>query len=322
MPDAHAPRLLDRVRIAARLRHMSRRTEQAYVGWIRRFIIFHDRRHPSELSAREVVAFLSHLAVTGRVAPSTQNQALSALLFLYRAVLDRPLEGLDAAVRARATRPIPVVMSRDEVRSVLAQLGPRDRLVATVLYGGGLRLLEGLRLRVKDIDVDRRQLLVRQGKGRRDRRCPFPVRLRRPLLEHLERVRCLHQEDRRNGVGVFLPDALDAKYPRASTDWEWYWVFPAQRAAVERRTGARFRHHLHETSLQRAVKHAARAAHLRKRVTCHSFRHSFATHLLENGADIRTVQELLGHRDLKTTMIYTHVVENGPLGVTSPADRL
>jgi len=325
VPDAQPPRLLDRVRHAARLRHMSHRTEEAYLGWVRRFVSFHGRRHPAEMGATEVVAFLSYLAVTRRVAAPTQNQALSALLFLYRTVLERPLEGLDAAVRAHAPRPIPVVLSRDEVRAVLARLAPRDRLVATLLYGGGLRLLEGLRLRVKDIDIDRRQVLVRQGKGARDRRCPFPVRLRQPLLEHLARVRRLHQRDQRSGVGVPLPEALGVKYPSASTEWEWYWLFPAQRVTVARhsaRARKLFRHHLHETAVQRAVKQAARSAAIPKRVTSHTFRHSFATHLLEDGADIRTVQELLGHRDLKTTMIYTHVLECGPLGVTSPADRL
>ena len=325
MPEARPPRLLDRVREAARLRHMSRRTEEAYAGWIRRFIGFHGTRHPAQMGANEVVAFLSYLAVTRHVAPPTQNQALSALLFLYRVVLDHPLEGLDAAVRAHAPRPIPVVLSRDEVRAVLARFAPRDQLVATLLYGGGLRLLEALRLRIKDIDIDRRQVLVRQGKGARDRRCPFPVRLRQPLLEHVARIRRLHQRDRRDGVGVALPEALGVKYPSAGTEWEWYWLFPAQRATVHHETahaGALYRHHLHETVFQRAVKQAARAAAIPKRVTSHTFRHSFATHLLEDGADIRTVQELLGHRDLKTTMIYTHVLECGPLGVTSPADRL
>jgi integron integrase len=321
MPTAQPPRLLDRVRNATRLQHFSRRTEEAYVGWIRRFIVFHGKRHPDEMGAPEVVAFLSHLAVEGGVAAPTQNQALSALLFLYRVVLDRPLEGLDA-VRARAVRPLPVVLSRDEVRAVLARLAPRDRLIATLLYGGGLRLLEGLRLRVKDLDIARRQVLVRQGKGGRDRRCPLPMRMQRTLLAHIERVRRTYQEDRRNGIGVPLPDGLERKYPNAGAEWGWYWLFPAGRPTVDRRTGALFRYHLHETVLQRAVKHAAREAQLPKRVTCHTFRHSFATHLLESGADIRTVQELLGHRDLKTTMIYTHVLETGPLGVTSPADRL
>ncbi len=299
---APQPRLLDRVRHAARLRHLSRRTEEAYLGWIIRFLAFHGRRDADAMGAAEVVEFLSYLAVTRRVAAPTQNQAFSALLFLYRTVLDHPLEGLDAAVRAQTRRAIPVVMSRDEVRAMLAQFVPRDRLIATLLYGSGLRLLEGLRLRVKDIDIDRRQVLVRRGKGARDRRCPFPMRLRQPLLEHLSRVRRVYQIDRRNGIGVPLPDALDVKYPGARMEWEWYWLFPAQRCTAEDRTGELFRHHLHETVIQRAVKHAARAANMRKRITSHTFRHSFATHLLEDGADIRTVQELLGHRDLQTTM--------------------
>jgi integron integrase len=273
------------------------------------------------MGEREVVHFLSHLAVDREVSASTQNQALSALLFLYRCVLERDLEDLDA-VRAQATRSLPVVLSRDEVRAVLAALAPRDRLVATLLYGSGLRLLEGLRLRIKDVDVERRQVLVREGKGCRDRRCPFPMRLRRPLLEHVDRLRRVHAADRANGIGVRLPHALGAKLRGAGNQWEWYWLFPALRATADDRTGELFRHHLHETVIQRAVKRAARAARIRKRVTSHTFRHSFATHLLEDGSDIRTVQELLGHRDLKTTMIYTHVLETGPLGVTSPADRL
>jgi integron integrase len=321
MPAAQPPRLLDRVRQAARLRHMSRRTEEAYVGWIRRFILFHDKRHPDAMGAREVVAFLSHLAIDEEVAGPTQNQALAGLLFLYRIVLERPLEGLDA-VRARAPRPLPVVLSRDEVRAVLAQLAPRDQLVATLLYGAGLRLLEGLRLRVKDVDFGRHQVLVRRGKGGRDRRCPLPLRLQRPLHAHLERIRRSYEHDRHNGVAAPLPDGLARKYPVAGGEWGWYWLFPARRVTVDRATGEVFRYHLHETAVQRAVKQAARVAGLAKRVSCHTFRHSFATHLLEGGSDIRTVQELLGHRDLKTTMIYTHVLETGPLGVTSPADRL
>ena len=322
MAQTRGPKLLDRVRSAARLRHMSRRTEATYLGWIRRFVHFHGMRHPGELGSAEVVAFLDHLAVERDVSSSTQNQALSALLFLYREVLGVPLEGLDAATRARTTRPLPVVLSRDEVRAVLDALSARDRLVATLLYGGGLRLLEALRLRVKDLDLDRRQLTVRQGKGRRDRRCPLPGRVRRPLLEQLESVRRLHRHDRERGTGVRLPDALERKYPGATREWGWYWIFPARRVSVDRRTGELFRHHLHETVLQRSVKRAARRAGVTKRVTCHTFRHSFATHLLEDGADIRTVQELLGHRELKTTMIYTHVLDRGPLAVTSPADRL
>jgi len=322
MAEKRPPKLLERVRSAMRLRHMSRRTEDTYIGWIKRYVRFHDVRHPREMGATEVVAFLDHLAVERDVSASTQNQALAALLFLYREVLEQPLEGLDAATRARRTRPLPVVLTRDEVRRVLAALPPRDRLMATLLYGGGLRLLEALRLRVKDLDLDRRQLIVRQGKGRRDRRCPLPTLVRRPLLEHLEAVRSQYRHDRSRGAGVRLPDALERKYPGAGSEWGWYWVFPAGRTTADTRSGELFRHHLHETVLQRAVKRAAQRAGVAKRVTCHTFRHSFATHLLEDGSDIRTVQELLGHRDLKTTMIYTHVLDAGPLGVTSPADRL
>ncbi len=322
LPSVRSPRLLDRLRLALRVRHYSPRTEEAYTAWVRRFILFHDKRHPAELGSREIATFLTDLAVRHRVSPATQNQALAALLFLYRELLDREVAGLDTAVRARATRPLPVVLGRDEVRAVLARLGARDELVATLLYGSGLRLLECLRLRVKDLDFERRQLTVRQGKGRRDRRAPLPARLRAPLERHLASVRNLHERDRARGVGPWLPDALDRKYPGSRFEWGWYWIFPAQRASLDPALGERFRHHLHETAIQRAVKRAAAEAGLARRVTCHSFRHSFATHLLEDGADIRTVQELLGHRDLRTTMIYTHVLDAGPLGVRSPADRL
>jgi integron integrase len=321
-PGPQAPRLLDRVRSAVRLRHMSRRTEEAYVGWTRRFVLFHGKRHPADLGAPEVTSFLSDLAVHRGVSAVTQNQALSALLFLYRVVLGRDLEGLGEIVRARASRPLPVVLTRDEVRRLLQRLDGTHRLVATLLYGSGLRLLEGLRLRVKDLDWSRHQLTVRGGKGGRDRRCPLARRLRQPMERHLEQVHALHERDRAQGIGVWLPGALDRKYPNAALDWSWYWVFPARRSGIDVRTGACFRHHLHETALQRSVKRAAAAAGIGKRVTCHTFRHSFATHLLEDGSDIRTVQELLGHRDLKTTMIYTHVLDSGPLGVASPADRL
>jgi integron integrase len=309
--------------VAARRRHLSYRTEQSYVAWVRRFVLFHGKRHPSDMGEPEVVAFLSHLAVERDVAPPTQNQALAALVFLYRHVFDRELEGLDAASRARRVRPLPVVLSRAEVRSVLAQLQGTQRLQATLLYGGGLRLLECLRLRVKDVDADRGQLAVRQGKGRRDRAAPLPRRVREPLARHLQTVRDLHRRDLEAGyAGVRLPDALERKYPSARREWAWQWLFPASRLARDPRSGDLLRHHRHPTALQRAVKKAARRAGIAKRVTCHTFRHSFATHLLEDGADIRTVQELLGHRDVRTTMIYTHVLQRGPLGVASPADRL
>lgn len=316
------PRLLDRVRQALRLRHMSPRTEAAYVAWIRRFIFFHAKRHPVEMGAFEVTAFLSDLAVRGRVSASTQNQALAALLFLYREVLGRELEGLDQAVRARRQRPLPVVLSREEVRLVLAKLAPTPRLVGTLLYGSGLRLLEALRLRVKDLDFERRQLLLREPKGGRDRAVPLPRITEEPLRHHLACVRELHQADLLHGLdGPPLPQGLARKYPNAPREWAWQWVFPATRIGTDPE-GRRSRHHLHETVLQRAVKLAVQQAGLTKRATCHSFRHSFATHLLEDGADIRTVQELLGHRELRTTMIYTHVLDRGPLGVRSPADRL
>ncbi len=317
------PRLLDRVRATLRVRHYSLRTEQAYVGWIRRYIHFHGLRHPNELGSSAVVEFLSDLAVRGRVAASTQNQALAALLFLYREVLGRELEGLGNAVRARAPRRLPVVLSRDEVRRLLAQMNDPEALVAAVLYGAGLRLLECLRLRVKDIEMERRQITVRQGKGNRDRACPLPRSLRAPLIEQLEYARGLFDRDRAQGHGgVELPHALIRKYPNAPYEWAWQWVFPAPRHSRDPRTGITRRHHLHPSSPQRAVRRAAAAARIPKRVSPHTLRHSFATHLLENGSDIRTVQVLLGHRDVKTTMIYTHVLDRGPLAVESPFDKL
>jgi integron integrase len=323
LTSATPPKLLDRIRYAARLRHLSRRTEDVYVAWARRFILFHGKRHPQELGAPEVVAFLSDLAVHRRVSASTQNQALAALLFLYRTILGRELEGLDEAVRAPRPQRLPVVLSRDEVRQVIAELHGVHRLVVTLLYGGGLRLLEALRLRVKDVDFGRHQLVVRQGKGDRDRMAPLPRVAEAPLRRHLEQVERLQRGDLAEGIsGPPLPGGLERKYPNAPRELSWHWVFPATRIGVDPETQRRFRHHLHETAIQRAVKEAVRRARLAKRATCHTFRHSFATHLLEDGADIRTVQELLGHRELKTTMIYTHVLEQGPLGVRSPADRL
>ncbi len=317
------PKLLDRIRHAARLRHLSPRTEDSYVTWARRFILFHDRRHPDQMGALEIVAFLSDLAVRGRVAASTQNQALSALLFLYRAVLGREIEGIDGAVRAPRPQRLPVVLSREEVRRVLVELPAVHRLVATLLYGGGLRLLEALRLRVKDVDFDRRQLVLRDPKGGRDRAAPLPRIAVTPLRRHLVLVHRLHLSDLADGLsGPPLPGGLERKYPNARREWAWQWVFPATRTGTDPRTRRRFRHHLHETAVQRAVKAAVAKAGIPKRVSCHTFRHSFATHLLEDGSDVRTVQELLGHRELSTTMIYTHVLQQGPLGVRSPADRL
>lgn len=320
------PRLLDQLRDALRTRHYSFRTEEAYVRWARRFILFHGKRHPKEMGAEEVVAFLSHLAVESEVSASTQNQALSALLFLYRVLLRRELEGLDDTVRAHAPRRLPVVLSRGEVRDVLAALHamrPVYGIQGTLLYGSGLRLMECLRLRVRDVDFDRRQILLRQGKGGGDRPAILPRSIEDDLRSHLVRVRALHQRDLEEGQGrVLLPYALRRKYPHAASLWEWQWVFPASRISVDPRSGERRRHHAHESALQRAVREAGMWAGVDRKVTCHVLRHSFATHLLEDGSDIRTVQELLGHRDVKTTMVYTHVLNRGPAGVASPADRL
>ncbi len=304
MPSDSRPRLLDLARQAARLRHLSRRTERAYVGWIRRFVLFHAKRHPIDMGATEVTRFLSALAIERNVSASTQNQALAALLFLYRDVLDRDLPWLNELVRARRPARLPVVLSREEVGAVIRELEGVCRLMATLLYGAGLRLLECARLRVKDVDFRRSQLTIRGGKGDRDRQTVLPETVQAPLAAHLVRVRRLHDTDLRAGAGwVELPMALARKYPYAGREWVWHWVFPATRGYFHRETGQRRRHHLHESVLQRAVREAARHAAIAKRVTCHAFRHSFATHLLEDGYDIRTVQTLLGHTDVRTTMM-------------------
>jgi integron integrase len=322
-PPARGPRLLDHVREAARVRHFSRRTESAYVGWIRRFIFFHGKRHPAELGAPEVTQFLTALAVQGRVAASTQNQALSALLFLYRDVLGHDLPWLDEVVRAKRPARLPVVLTPEEVRALLGRMHGVPRLMATLLYGAGLRLLECAHLRVKDVDFARNQLTVRSGKGDKDRATMLPAVVKADLARHLERAKRQHEEDLRHGAGwVELPSALARKYPNAGREWPWQWVFPATRFYLDAATGQRRRHHLHESVLQRAVREAVLRTGIPKRVTCHTFRHSFATHLLEDRQDIRTVQELLGHRDVSTTMIYTHVLNRGPAGVQSPADRM
>ena len=317
------PRLLDAVRARLELRHASPRTIEAYTSWIRRFVLFSGRRHPREMGEREVTAFLSHLATARRVAASTQNQALAALLFLYGDVLGTPVGWLDQLIRAKRPHRVPTVRSRDEARRVLGAMSGPSRLVAMILYGSGLRLMEAVSLRVKDLDLDRREIIVRHGKGGRDRLTMLPEVLVQPLGMQLAAVRRLHQADRAAGRGsVALPEAFDRKSPRAPFDIRWQWVFPASRTYRDLRTGRWVRHHYHESAVQRAVAEAARSAALSKRVSCHTFRHSFATHLLEAGYDIRTVQELLGHRNVNTTMIYTHVLNRGGRGVRSPIDAL
>ncbi len=311
------------MREAIRLRHGSRSTEKSYVGWIRRYILFHGKRHPSEMGAPEVTRFLNSLAVEGKVAASTHNQALSALLFFYRHVLDQDLLWLDDVVRARRPRRLPIVLTRDEVRAVITEMHGTSRLMATLLYGAGLRPLECCHLRVQDIDFGMNQIVVRDGKGAKDRVTILPAVAKAALAQHLQSVQRQHEADLTRGAGwVELPWALARKYPNAGRQWPWQWVFPATRFYVDRATGQRRRHHLHETVLQRTVIEAVRRARLTKRATPHTFRHSFATHLLEDGRDIRTVQELLGHHDISTTQIYTHVLNRGPAGITSPADRV
>jgi integron integrase len=315
-------RLLDQVRDKIRTLHYSRRTGKTYTHWIRKFINFHNNRHPKDMGAREIERFLTYLATHRNVSPSTQNQAFSALLFLYKQVLKIDLDRIQDVRRAKRTPNLPVVLTRQETRKVLNQLPGNQRLICALMYGSGLRLLECLRLRIKDIDFERREITVRQGKGGKDRRTVLSDGLVRSLQSHLRKVRNRHEQDRKLNQGyVELPMALARKFPRASTSWLWQWVFPATRTYLHQETGERRRHHYHESALQRAVPIAALEAGITKRVTCHTFRHCFATHLLEDGYDIRTVQELLGHSDVSTTMIYTHVLNKGPNAVQSPLDR-
>ena len=313
--------LLYRVRDTIRVKHYSIRTEQAYCDWIRRFIVFHGKRHPAGLGAAEVEAFLTSLAVQGRVAASTQNQAKSALLFLYREVLGVELPWLDGIQKAKAPVRLPVVLTRDEVARVLARLDGVHRLIGSLLYGTGLRIMEAMRLRVKDVEFSRREILVRDGKGNKDRVTMLPVRLAAPLRDQIAHARELHRGDLAEGYGaVWLPFALDRKYPGAAREWGWQYVFPADARSIDPRDGDERRHHLTDQAFQRAMKTRSAAPASRSRATPHTLRHSFATHLLESGYDIRTVQELLGHSDVSTTMVYTHVLNRGGRGVVSPLD--
>jgi integron integrase len=316
-----SPKLLDRMRAEIRLRHYSIRTEEAYVGWARRFILFHGKRHPGEMGAGEVRDFLSHMSSERNVSASTQNQAKSALLFLYKDVLGIELPWLDEVISAKAAKRLPVVLTQTEVRRLLGGTSGTMGLIVALLYGTGMRLMEGLRLRVKDVEFTRREIIVREGKGNKDRVTVLPENLILPLQKHLEKVKALHERDLEAGFGeVYLPDALAIKYPNAARSWGWQYVFPSSVRSPDPRTGVERRHHVHDTSVQRAVREAAKLASIAKPVTPHVLRHSFATHLLQAGYDIRTVQELLGHKDVSTTMIYTHVLNKGGRGVVSPLD--
>ena len=315
-------KLLDQVTEVARFRHLSLRTEQAYRNWIKRFILFHHKRHPRELDADAVRAFLTHLAVNDHVAASTQNQAFNALLFLYRQVLDMALPKIEGVERARQSRKLPVVFTKLEANAVIAQMKGEPQLIAGLLYGSGLRIMEAVRLRIKDIDFSREEIRIRDGKGEQDRVTMLPRALKHRLTLQVIAVRKVHNYDLNCGYGaVHLPYALERKYKHAATDFVWQYVFPAAKLSIDPKSGKPGRHHVAEQNVQRAVKEALRTAGVRKNGTCHSFRHSFATHLLEDGYDIRTVQELLGHKDVRTTMIYTHVLNRVGKGVRSPLDN-
>ncbi len=317
------PKLLDQVRTEIQTRHFSPRTEKTYINWIKQYIFYHNKRHPKEMGEVEVNKFLSHLATEKNVSASTQNQALSAILFLYKNVLQKELGDFGNVIRAKRSRKIPVVFTKDEVRKIMGNLERKHRLMAHLLYGSGLRLTECLGLRVKDIDFDNKQIIVRDGKGEKDRVTLLSEKIVPHLKKHLAKVRQIHTEDPKKGIGTTnLPYALERKYPNIAKEWHWCYVFPTTKLAQDKKTGEWKRHHLNESGLQRAVKKAMRKAKVEKHGGPHTFRHSFATHLLENGYDIRTIQDLLGHKNLQTTMVYTHVMNKGPMGVKSPGDSL
>jgi integron integrase len=316
-------KLLDQTRERLRLKHYSIRTEESYVSWIKRFILFHNKRHPKDMGAAEIEEFLSHLAVKKRVAQSTQNQAMNAIIFLYREILKIELKEPIDAIRAKRPRRLPTVLTKKEALDVINAMAGTYKTMASLLYGSGLRLMECIRLRVKDIDFEMNQIVIRDGKGAKDRVTVLPQGIKTELQEHLKRVRLLHKDDLANGFGaVYLPYALERKSKNANRQWIWQYVFPSKSISKDPRSGIMRRHHIHESSLQRAITNAARLARISKHVTSHTFRHSFATHLLEDGYHIRTVQELLGHEDVSTTMIYTHVVRKGGMAVQSPMDKI
>ncbi|MFY9260825.1 MAG: integron integrase [Gallionella sp.] len=318
----HAPMLLEVVRERMLAKHYSRRTEESYTNWIKKFVFFHHKKHPRDMSAPEVEAFLTDLAVNGKVSASTQTQALSALLFLYREVLGIDLPWMDGLVRAKPSQRVPIVLSVNEVHRLMANLDGMYALMARLIYGSGMRLMECVRLRVKDVDFDRHEVTVREGKGRKDRVTMLPQSLVSELQAHLKKVQVLFDMDRKADIpGVEMPDALSRKYPHADKSWGWFWVFPAPGLSDDPRTGIHRRHHIYEQNLQRAIRVGVKRAGIAKPATTHTLRHSFATHLLESGYDIRTIQELLGHSDVSTTMIYTHVLNKGGKGVVSPLDR-
>lgn len=321
--DNNAPRLLDQVRNVIRCKHYSIRTEQTYIEWIRRYILFHNKQHPETLGEKHISAFLSHLAVNRRVASATQNQALCAIVFLYKQVLKIELGSFDDIVRAKRPHKLPVVFTRDEVRQVLTQLQGTHWIMGQLMYGAGLRVMECVRLRVKDVDFGYRQIVVRDGKGKKDRVTMLPEVVSGQLKRHLTRVKNIHETDLDAGFGaVYLPYALERKYRSVNRNWSWQYVFPASRRSIDPRSRIERRHHLSESVPQRAVRKAIRGCGITKAGSCHSLRHSFATHMIEAGYDIRTVQELLGHKDVSTTMIYTHVLNKGGRGVKSPGDTL